>query len=177
MLAQVGVIERCCHLIEQPRRPIRRQRILSFEDVLQVFAFDPGHHHLDRVANRLDVVDRDDVRVLQHRRHLRLANEAVEEARAQAEIGVHDLERHPPTQPRVVRPVHRAHAAPAGEHTLGVALIARRRRPGSDSPPTLAGRGVTSSSARPRVGTVPPVCCALSEGHDDPDGCGAGVAG
>ena len=51
--------------------------MLSFEDVLQVLAFDPGHHHLDRIANLLDVVHRHDIRVLQHRSDLRLANEAL----------------------------------------------------------------------------------------------------
>ena len=76
-------------------------------------------HEIGRTLVRTHVVDREQVRVVERPRRLRLLLESPETIGIAARRVAQDLDRHFPRQPRVPRPVHLAHAPrPEGRQDL-----------------------------------------------------------
>jgi hypothetical protein len=80
---------------------------------LQVGAVDVAHHQVQLRVDLARVVDRDDVRVLERRRRLRLRQEARPEVLVPRELRDDQLEGHGPLQAAVVGAVDDAHPAAA----------------------------------------------------------------
>src|SRR5204862_2293982 len=91
--------------------PAERQRALVGEQCLQVIPVNAGHRDVEQaVLGLTGVVDRDDARVVEGRRHLRLAQEALPEV-GLADAGREELQRRLPPEPDVLGAVDDARAA------------------------------------------------------------------
>ena len=76
--ARVGRIQGARHLREDPDR-VRRVQTAALQALLQVTPLDVAHGDEEDVLGRPGLVDRDDVRMVDRRSQLRLAQEAVTE--------------------------------------------------------------------------------------------------
>ncbi len=110
--ARVGRIEGARHLREDADR-VRRVQTAALEALLQVTPLDVAHGDEEDVLGRPGLVDRDDVRMVDRRGQLRLAQEAVTERLVLGEAGSQQLERNPPLEPQILGQVDDAHAAQA----------------------------------------------------------------
>ena len=110
--ARMGRIQGARHLREDADR-VRRVQTAALEALFQVTPLDVAHGDEEEVLGRPGLVDRDDVRMVDRRGQLRLAQEAVTERFVLGEAGGKQLERDLPLEPQILGQVDDAHAAPA----------------------------------------------------------------
>ena len=134
---------------------------LLLDDLLERAALQVLHGDVGAAVGLAAVVDRDDVRVVEARRGLRLAPEALDEL---AVLGValgHDLERDLAAEARVLGEVHRRHAADAEAPEHAVAAV--ERLTGARCRPVHRGHSSTAPlRALPGAGRNPAYEAALS---------------
>ena len=109
--ALVGRVERVADLLDQPDRAIRVERRLAGDQLPEVVALDVPHRQVQPPVRLSCRVDRDDVRMIERRRDLRLAQEPLAEALALRELRRQELQRHLAAEADVFRAVDRSHAA------------------------------------------------------------------
>ena len=110
--ARVGRIQGARDLGDDADR-VRRVQTAALEALVQVAPLDVAHGDEEEVVGRPGLVDRDDVRMVDRRGQLRLAQEAVAERLVLGEAGSQQLERNLPLEPQILGQVDDAHAAPA----------------------------------------------------------------
>ena len=115
--ARVGRVEGGGQLVEQRRRPRRRQRTLRGQQAAQVGPLHVAHRDEQRPLRLAGLVDGNDVGVLDRRRQPRLAQKAGPEALVPGELGRQQLERHLASEPLLVGEEDGAHP-PAAEQRL-----------------------------------------------------------
>jgi hypothetical protein len=116
------------HLRDDRRRSPRFEGAVREQNVLQVGALDQAHVDVQDPADVTEVVDGNDVRFLQPRRHPRLAPEALLEHRVGGHLRPQHLDRHRSALDRVVGPIDLTHAADTDQ---GLQLI--RPEPGAET--------------------------------------------
>ena len=116
----MGGVEGTRHLGQRCRQ-LRRVQTPAPEPLLQVAPLDVAHGDEQDVARPAGLVDRDDVRVVDRRGQLRLAQEPVAERFIAGEALGEQLESDPPLEPEVLGQVDDAHAAPAQQRLDPVA--------------------------------------------------------
>ena len=121
--AFVRVGECVRHFEQDSPRLARRQRALRVQTHREVFAVDQRHDEVDDPVAFVDAVDRDDVRMAQLRRGLRLTQESRPDLGAEGELGRKDLDRDQALQPAIARLVHDPHPTPPD---LAVEFVGRR---------------------------------------------------
>ena len=112
----VAEVQRRADVGDDLHGPLRDQPALGLEYVAQGAALDVLHDDVRRSAPcrvLAGVVDRDDRRVVQRRRGLRLAAEPGLEGRVAGQVRAQHLDRDVPAQPDVAAAVHLGHAAVA----------------------------------------------------------------
>ena len=100
---------------------VRRVERAALQALAQVSTLDVAHGDEEEVLGRPRLVDRDDVRMVDGRGQLRLAQEAVTERFVPGEAGSKQLQRHPPLQPQILGQVDDAHPAEAQQRLDPVA--------------------------------------------------------
>ena len=110
--ARVGAVQRARHLGNDADRVGRVQTAAS-QALFQVAPLDVAHRDEEEVLGRPGLVDRDDVRMVDRRGQLRLAQEWASERLVLGEPPRQQLERDLPLEPQVLGQVDDAHAAPA----------------------------------------------------------------
>ena len=110
--ARVGRIQGARNLCEDADR-VRRVQTTALQALFQVASLDVAHGDEEDVLGRPGLVDRHDVRVVDRRGQLRLAQEAVTERLVLGEPGSQQLQRDTPLEPQILGQVDDAHAAPA----------------------------------------------------------------
>ena len=138
----------------QPQRLVERQLRLALQPGPQRLARDIRHHVVEEVAGRARIEQRHDVRMIQPRRDLDLAQEALAADR-RGNLRLQDLDRDLPPVLDVVGQVDGGHAAGADLGLDAVAIGRGCRRPGESraaycamaagSRPAAAGRHLTWS--------------------------------
>ncbi len=118
--ARMGGIQGARQLGEDADR-VRRVQTAALEALIQVTPLDVAHGDEEEVFGRPSLVDRDDVRMVDRRGQLRLAEEAVTERFVLGEAGGQQLERNSPLEPQILGQVDDAHAAPAQQRLDPVA--------------------------------------------------------
>ena len=110
--ARVGRIQGARHLRDDADR-VRRVQTAALQALLEVTPLDVAHGDEEDVLGRPGLVDRDDVRMVDRRGQLRLAQEAVTERLVLGEARSQQLERDLPLEPQILGQVDDAHAAQA----------------------------------------------------------------
>ena len=110
-LARVRGVERARDLLEDRERLVRVVRAALLDQLLEVGALHVAHRDVDEALVVAGVVDRDDVRVVDRGDRLRLADEALAEVGAAAELGRERLQRRLALEQQVLGLVDEAHAA------------------------------------------------------------------
>ena len=110
--ARVGRIQGARQLRENVYR-IRWVKTASLKAFVQITPFDVPHRDEEVIPGRTGLEDRDDVRMVDRRGQLRLAQEAVAERLVLGEAGSEQFERNPPLEPQILGQVDDAHATPA----------------------------------------------------------------
>src|SRR5690606_21607868 len=110
----VGRVERCGDLLRDSQHFGQRDR-RARDPLGQCLAFYELEDERMCISQRLDPVQRGDVRVVERGEHLRFTLEAREAVPIALEALGQDFERHVTAQPRVVRTKYLAHAARAEE--------------------------------------------------------------
>ena len=118
--ARVGRIQGARHLREDADR-VRRVQTAALQTLLEVTPLDVAHGDEEDVLGRPGLVDRDDVRMVDRRSQLRLAQEAVAERLVLGEARSEQLERDLPLEPQILGQVDDAHAAQAQQRLDPVA--------------------------------------------------------
>ena len=108
----VREIKRVSDLRAHPQSPLRAERPIM-DQRLQVAALDVAHRHKQVAVTVSGLVDRDDVRVVEARRQLRLSQKTLPKPVVQGERRRQQLERHRTAQARVLAQVDDAHPAAA----------------------------------------------------------------
>ena len=111
----VGGVERGGDLRDDRGGPLGREPPLAREQPLQVGAADVAHDEVEVAALLARRVDRDDVRVVDRRRHARLALEALAEPGIGGPLRRDQLEGDGPAERQLGRAIDDAHAAAAGD--------------------------------------------------------------
>jgi hypothetical protein len=111
--ALVGEVERLCKLLEQPDRPVERQRAVMPDQLVQGAAIQQLHDDVVDTALFGDVVDHHDVRVTELAGEACLALEALEERLVVRQHGRQNLDGAGLPEPLMHGPVHHAHPASA----------------------------------------------------------------
>ncbi len=109
--AQVRIGQGPGDLLEELGDLTWRQRSARAHPLAERLALHVGHREPDQVADRVHVVDRDDVRVRELGRHLRLAEEALAQRGLPGHVGRQQLDRDETVQLDVARQKDDAHAA------------------------------------------------------------------
>ena len=118
--ARMGRIQGTRQLRQDADRVGRIQTAAS-ESLVQVMPLDVSHGDEEEVVGRAGLVDRDDVRVVDRRRELRLAEEAVAERPVLGEGGGQQLHRDLPLESEIFGQVDDAHAPRAQQRVDPVA--------------------------------------------------------
>ena len=105
----VGHVERISHLAEQAQRPLVADGLGRVDQLAQVVALDVLHGEEENIVLLARAVDRDDVRMLETRRQLRLEEETPPEAIVPCEVASDDLDRGLAMQMRVLGEIDRTH--------------------------------------------------------------------
>ena len=108
----VGVLQGAAHLVGDAEGRVERELSLAPEPLAEGLAFDVGHHIPDQTRGLTGVVERQDMRVLQHGGDLDLAEEPVAAQRG-GELRLEDLERDQPVMLEVFGEEDDGHAAVA----------------------------------------------------------------
>jgi hypothetical protein len=114
--ASVRRIERARYLRDERKRLRGGKRPIP-EQLLEVLPLDVAHRNEDAPVGLARLVDRDDVRVVERGRELRLGQQPLAEALVLGEARREQLERHLPLQPPILGELDDPHAA-ATEHVL-----------------------------------------------------------
>ncbi len=109
--ARVRGVQRSRHLRDDRGGPARVEWTVRPQLVLEAGALDQSHVDVQDSVDVSEVVHRDDVWLLQSRRHPRLAPEALLEARVCGHLRPQHLDRHRPVLDGVVGAIHLTHAA------------------------------------------------------------------
>ncbi len=117
--------ERLRRLARDPERVFDRELPLAAEPVAQALALDQRHGEPEPAGGLAGVEDGQDVRMLEPRGELDLAEEALRAERI-GELGVEHLERHRAVVPHVLREPDRSHAAAAELALEGVPVSQSR---------------------------------------------------
>ena len=154
-----AVWRRVAQLIDH-RHGLRGRERAAFEDGGQVPAAHQTHDEIGRVRLAPVVVQRDDVRMLERRDHLRFGLETTDEGRVVGEVGTDDLDRHLATDSGLVGAVRRTRRTVAD---LLAQLVPTHRRPGlvRQRPGTAARRPISSASSPVTI------CSSSLRSHDD----------
>lgn len=104
-------IEGVADLLHDLQDPVGLEGALALDDPLQVGALDQAHREIEVTTDLSGIVDRDDVGMIERRRHLRLADETLLEARALREVVGQDLQSDLAAQAQVLG--HVDHARPS----------------------------------------------------------------
>ena len=107
----MGGVERAGHLRDDAAEAVGRDAPVVAHLGGEVAAVDEAHGDEQRAVLLAGLVDGHDVRMLERRRHARLALEALAELRVGGELGDDDLQRDAPTEPPIGGEVDDAHAA------------------------------------------------------------------
>ena len=114
------VVERVAQLTEDRQHDRKRDRFVSLvriaQELAQIEAGDQLHRDVVDAGDPAEVVDLRDVRMLQERRDLCLADERVDERPVLGEVGQHPLQRDAPLEPldaALLRAIHGRHPAQA----------------------------------------------------------------
>ena len=118
--ARMGRIEGARDLREDADR-VRRVQTAAFEALFQVAPLDVAHGDEEDVLGRPSLVDRDDVRMVDRRGQLRLAQEPVTERLVLGEARSEQLEGNLPLEPQILGQVDDAHATDAQQRLDPVA--------------------------------------------------------
>jgi hypothetical protein len=106
----VRVVQRVGHLAGDLKRVVHRELALAVQPVPQRLPLDVRHHVIDQPVGLVRIVQREDVRVVQARGDLDLAEEA-RRAHLGGELRAEDLHRDLTFVLQVVREEHLGHAA------------------------------------------------------------------
>jgi serine/threonine protein kinase len=153
--ALVRRVERVADLLDQPQGAIRVERGLPGDQLPEVVALDVAHCQVELAVGLACRVDRDDVRMIERRGGLRLAEEPLAEALALRKLRHQELQRHFAPEPDVLRPVDRSHpAAPEQLLQPETGDLAARTWIRSDRhpPPSFACEQNTEVSDIPQLG-------------------------
>ena len=93
--------------------PDQRQRARSAQQRRDVPAGHMPHREIQHPADLADLIDRDDVRVIDRRRRLRLVQEPLPELLIGGQRRRQQLQGHPPVQPLIIGAEHYRHPARA----------------------------------------------------------------
>ena len=110
--ARMRFIEGACDLCEDADR-VRRVQTTALQALVQVTPLDVAHGYEEEIVSRPRLVDRDDVRMVDRRGQLRLAQEAVTKRFVSGQAGGQQLQRDLPLEPQILGQVDDAHAAEA----------------------------------------------------------------
>ena len=119
-VARMGRVQGARHLRDDADR-IRRIQTAALQALLEVTPLDIAHGDEENVLGRPGLVDRDDVRMVDRRGQLRLAQEPVTERLVPGEAHSQQLESDPPLQPQILGQIDDAHATPAQQRLDPVA--------------------------------------------------------
>ena len=147
--ACMRVVERPCELDAHDHHVAHRHRLAVGHHIGERLTVEQLHGHVGPAFDLADVVHDDDVRMRQPASSPCLLQEALAILLVFAERGMQELDRHVAPDARVVRPVHRGHAAAADalDDLVAADLADRgpgRRAPGQgfgDDPGAAAARG------------------------------------
>ena len=114
-------VERARGLTEKPKRPLRFERTLRLDKRTEVGAFDETHRDVQLTSRLARVIDRDDVRVIDRRRHPRLVQKPLSKPLVLCQIRRNQLQRNRTIQRNVVGPIHDTHPATADQRLDPVA--------------------------------------------------------
>ena len=103
---------------------------LAWNERIQALAADILHHDEVVPVGRLDLVNRDDVRVIEGGRRLRLLHETATAICVRHQVSGQDLDGHFAAQARVACAIHLAHAPSSDEGEDLVSAKSRTRRQG-----------------------------------------------
>ena len=109
--AQVRISKRVRDLRQQSPYLIERLPRLTGQEGCQIAASHERHHEVREPLQFSDVVDRNDVRVRQLRRHLRLARKARADRWIVGQLRRKDLDGHGSVEPPIARPIYHGHSA------------------------------------------------------------------
>lgn len=115
--ALVRGVERARHLADEHQRSPRCEGAFRSEQRLQVGPHHVPHRDVEKPVDLAGLVDGDDVRVIEGRGQLRLAQESDAKPLVLRELGRQELQRHVAFQPQIVAEVDDAHAS-ASQHAL-----------------------------------------------------------
>jgi hypothetical protein len=113
----MGRVQRLRHRGKQGERPHRLERPLLREQRPQIAALDEAHRDIQQPLRLARLVDRDHVRMVERSGEARLPQEPLPEPLVPRQIRGEQLQRHPPPQPRIDRPIDVGHP-PAAEQRL-----------------------------------------------------------
>src|SRR5262249_54763702 len=114
----VGSVERARHLLEDEHGAAEAQSSLMLQDLPEVASLHVAHRDVEEAVLFSGVVDRDDVRMVERSRQVRLLEKALAKAGVPpCDLGGEELERHLPSEPRLLGEIDHTHAA-AAEHRL-----------------------------------------------------------
>jgi hypothetical protein len=148
---RVGVLERARRLPGEPHRLLDGKLVVAREAVAERLALDEGHDVVEEAVGGAGIVDREDVRMLQPRRHLDLAEEPVGPDGG-GELGAEDLDGDGAAVLEVAGEVDGGHAAGPGLPLDGVGPLQRCREAGDRSRHRLLARRATGGWRKPPAG-------------------------
>src|SRR5262249_42672108 len=123
--ACVRCVKRARELRDERERASCLERAVATKKRTKVGAGDVAHRDVEQAVELTGLVDRDDVRMLQRRGELRLAEETLAESVVLAELRCEELQRDLSLQTKIVGAVDDAHPAPT-ENALQVVLAEPR---------------------------------------------------
>ncbi len=124
--AGVRVPKRFADVGQEPGRPMGIQGTASRDALRERFARHVRHREEHEIADLVDGVDRDDVRMGERGHCARLTQEPLAAGFVDRELGREHLDRHAPVQPALPRDVHKAHTA-STDGRLDVVRMSERR--------------------------------------------------
>ena len=109
----VRCVQGAGHLCSDPQDPGRSDGVAISRQLLEVRALDIAHRDVEQALCIARVVDRDDVRVGDRSGSPRLTHESLAEALVLGQIRWKQFQRDDVAEPRILGPVHHAHASAA----------------------------------------------------------------
>jgi hypothetical protein len=114
-----------CH---KRHRALRSQRSIAPQQSPQVGALDVPHPDVQQAIDLAGLEDRHDARVIDRRRQARLRQETLAKAVVLRQLRRQELQRHPPTEPQILRTVDGTHAAAPDQRLQPVTTQLRPNR-------------------------------------------------
>ncbi len=104
-------VERARELLDEEDR-VADPEAAALQNLLEVRAADVAHGDVQQTVGLARVVDRDDVRMVDRRRDVRLAHESLAELLVPRQLGREELQRDLAAEPYLLGDIDDAHAAP-----------------------------------------------------------------